>query len=162
MLDSGDGVTHVVAVCDGFVMGSTVRNIPIAGRKITKFMSEMIKDRGEKICNEDLHLATMEIKEKYSYVCKDLLEEFDAFDKVTKNSDGTLSFSNKMIKFEGIGKYTKKPFSIDVGQELFLGPESFFSPEIIDKDYTTPIDELLDTVVQKCPVDYRRRLYAVI
>ena len=50
---------------------------------------------------------------------------------------------------------------MDIGYEMFLGPEAFFSPEIIDKDYTTPIDELVDTTVQQCPIDYRRRLYSV-
>jgi actin-related protein len=34
--------------------------------------------------------------------------------------------------------------------------------EIIDKDWRTPIDELLDTTVQQCPIDYRRKLYSVI
>jgi actin-related protein 3 len=44
---------------------------------------------------------------------------------------------------------------------MFLGPEAFFSPELIDKDWTTPIDELIDNTVQQCPIDYRRRLYSV-
>jgi actin-related protein 3 len=51
---------------------------------------------------------------------------------------------------------------MDIGYEMFLGPEAFFSPEIIDKDYSTPIDELVDTTVQQSPIDYRRRLYSVI
>jgi actin-related protein 3 len=51
---------------------------------------------------------------------------------------------------------------MDIGYEMFLGPESFFSPEIIDKDWTTPIDELVDITVQQCPIDYRRRLYSNI
>jgi hypothetical protein len=42
-----------------------------------------------------------------------------------------------------------------------LGPESFFSPEMIDKDFRTSIDELIDNTVQQCPIDYRRKLYSV-
>ena len=38
MVDSGDGVTHVVPICDGYVLGSNIKHVPIAGRKITKFM----------------------------------------------------------------------------------------------------------------------------
>ena len=53
-----------------------------------------------------------------------------------------------------------KPFSINVGYELFLGPESFFSPEIIDKNYRASLDESIDLTIQQCPIDYRRRLYA--
>jgi actin-related protein 3 len=60
------------------------------------------------------------------------------------------------------GRITNKPVSIDIGYEIFLGPEAFFSPEIIDKDFRTPLDELIDLTVQQCPIDYRRRLYSVI
>jgi actin-related protein 3 len=42
-----------------------------------------------------------------------------------------------------------------------LGPESFFSPEIIDKNWRTPIDEVIDMTIQASPVDYRRKLYSV-
>jgi actin-related protein 3 len=32
VIDSGDGVTHVVPVVDGYVIGSSIKSIPIAGR----------------------------------------------------------------------------------------------------------------------------------
>jgi actin-related protein 3 len=38
VIDSGDGVTHVFPVSDGFVIGSCVRHIPLAGKDITKFI----------------------------------------------------------------------------------------------------------------------------
>ena len=47
VVDSGDGVTHVVPICDGFVLGSNIKHIPIAGRKITKFIEGMLRERGE-------------------------------------------------------------------------------------------------------------------
>ena len=50
---------------------------------------------------------------------------------------------------------------MDVGYEVFLGPESFFSPEIIDKNWRTPIDELIELTVHQSPIDYRRKLYSV-
>ena len=64
-------------------------------------------------------------------------------------------------RYEGIGKISKKPFSIDLGYEVFLGPESFFSPEIIDKNWKTGLDETIDNTIQQCPIDYRRKLYSV-
>lgn len=47
VIDSGDGVTHVFPVSDGFVIGSCVRHIPLAGRDITKFTLQQLRDRGE-------------------------------------------------------------------------------------------------------------------
>ena len=161
VVDSGDGVTHIVPICDGYVLGSNIKHIPIAGRKITKFMEQMIRERGEKISTEDLYYATMDLKEKYGYLAKDLIEEFARFDK-KQNVGGKLTQSSKFKKFEGIGKISAKPFSINVGYELFLGPESFFSPEIIDKNYKASLDESVDLTIQQCPIDYRRRLYADI
>ena len=161
VVDSGDGVTHIVPICDGYVLGSNIKHIPIAGRKITKFMEQMIRERGEKINTEDLYYATMELKEKYGYLAKDLVDEFAKFDK-KQNVGGKLTQSSKFKKFEGIGKISSKPFSINVGYELFLGPESFFSPEIIDKNFKASLDESVDLTIQQCPIDYRRRLYADI
>ena len=157
VVDSGDGVTHVVPICDGFVLGSNIKHIPIAGRKITKFIEGMLRERGENIQTEDIYLACMDLKEKYGYVANDLLKEFAKYDKMK-----TFIQSNKFKMYSGIGKITQKPFSINLGYEVFLGPESFFSPEIIDKNWKMGLDETVDNTIQQCPIDYRRKLYSNI
>ena len=162
VVDSGDGVTHVVPICDGFVVGTSIKHIPIAGRKITKFIEQMIRERGEKINTEDLYYAAMDIKEKHGYLAKDLLEEFSKYDEKKTDEKGQLAQSKKFRKYEGVGKISNKPFSINVGYELFLGPEAFFSPEIIDKNWKTSLDETIDLTIQQCPIDYRRKLYSDI
>ena len=48
---------------------------------------------------------------------------------------------------------------IDVGYERFLGPELFFHPEFIHKDFMKPLGEVVDDAVQSCPIEYRVRLY---
>ena len=80
VLDSGDGVTHIIPVAEGFVIGSCIKHIPVAGSDITKFMMSILNSR-EKIQREDLAFVTMEIKEKYGYVCKNVVEEFKKYDK---------------------------------------------------------------------------------
>ena len=45
VVDSGDGVTHVIPVAEGYVIGSCIKHIPIAGRDITHFIQNLIKDR---------------------------------------------------------------------------------------------------------------------
>jgi actin-related protein 3 len=47
VLDSGDGVTHIIPIIDGFVINSCVKHIPLAGRKMTNFIEGMIRDRNE-------------------------------------------------------------------------------------------------------------------
>mgnify|MGYP004448473773 CR=1 FL=1 len=162
VVDSGDGVTHVVPICDGFVVGTSIKHIPIAGRKITKFIEQMIRERGEKINTEDLYYAAMDIKEKYGYLAKDLIEEFAKYDEKKTDDKGKFAQSRKFKKYAGVGKISGKPFSINVGYELFLGPEAFFSPEIIDKNWKASLDETIDLTIQQCPIDYRRKLYSDI
>ena len=36
VLDSGDGVTHIIPVADGYVIGSCIKHIPLAGRDMTQ------------------------------------------------------------------------------------------------------------------------------
>jgi actin-related protein 3 len=38
VIDSGDGVTHVIPVADGYPISSCIKHMPIAGRDITKFI----------------------------------------------------------------------------------------------------------------------------
>ena len=64
VVDSGDGVTHVVPVADGFVIGSCVQHIPLAGRDITKFIRQQLIDRKEKIPGDDAMEIARTIKEK--------------------------------------------------------------------------------------------------
>ena len=163
VVDSGDGVTHVVPICDGYVLGSNIKHIPIAGRSITKFMEQMIRERAEPIKTEDLYLATMDLKEKHGYVADDLLEEYAKFDTKQENEETKKPKQSKSFKkFKGTGKISGQEYNIRVGYELFLGPESFFSPEIIDKNWKMSLDETIDNTIQQCPIDYRRKLYSNI
>lgn len=158
VVDSGDGVTHVFPVASGYVVGSCVKHIPLAGSNITDFTMNMLKDRGEQINTEDYKAEAQKIKEKYAYVCDDLVEEFKKYDTPISGPDGW-ALPNKFKK------YTYKPSKgaasrkIDVGYERFLAPEMFFHPEFFSKDWTTPLDEVIDETVQGCPIDYRRKLY---
>ena len=50
---------------------------------------------------------------------------------------------------------------MDVGFERFMGPEIFFNPEIASSDFLTPLPDVVDQVIQSCPIDTRRGLYKV-
>lgn len=53
VVDAGDGVTHVFPVSDGAVIASCVKHIPLAGRDITKFFLNSMRDRKEPLPGED-------------------------------------------------------------------------------------------------------------
>ena len=81
VIDSGDGVTHVIPVADGYVIGSLIKHIPIAGKDITQFIQNLITERGgEGIPPEMKREVATTIKEKYCYVCSDIVKEFNKWD----------------------------------------------------------------------------------
>ena len=45
VLDSGDGVTHIIPVADGFVINSCIKHIPLAGSNMTNFIANMLRER---------------------------------------------------------------------------------------------------------------------
>ena len=53
VIDSGDGVTHVIPVVEGYVIGSCIKHIPLAGRDITNFVQQIMRERKEPIPAED-------------------------------------------------------------------------------------------------------------
>jgi len=153
VIDSGDGVTHVIPVVDGYVIGSCIKHIPLAGRDVTNFMMQILRDRGEPLDPMAALEVTKKIKEQYCYVFPDLVKEYKKYDT---EPDG------RFRKYEGMIERTKKEYTIDVGYERFLAPEIFFSPEIFSSDWTDPLPKVIDTCIQGCPIDTRRPLYKYI
>ena len=43
VVDSGDGATHIIPVSDGYVIGSRIQHIPLAGSDVTKFILQVLR-----------------------------------------------------------------------------------------------------------------------
>ncbi|KAL8714354.1 MAG: hypothetical protein Q9220_001687 [cf. Caloplaca sp. 1 TL-2023] len=145
VVDSGDGVTHIIPVAEGYVIGSSIKSIPIAGRDITYFVQSLLRDRGE----ADSSLKTAEkVKEEYCYVCPDMVKEFARFDREP----------DRFLKHT-VTQPNGRSVTVDVGYERFLAPEIFFNPELYSSDFLTPLPTVVDGVIQSSPIDVRRGLY---
>jgi len=46
LLDSGDGVTHCIPVCDGNIMKHSFERLDIAGRHVTNQLIKLLHTRG--------------------------------------------------------------------------------------------------------------------
>ncbi len=151
VIDSGDGVTHIIPVVEGYAIASAIKHIPIAGREITYFIQQLLRDRGSTgISPEESFDIARRIKEEHCYVCPDIAKEYQKHDQDP----------SKFLKdFSWISPSSKKTIQFPIGHERFMGPEIFFNPEIANPDFTTPLPNLVDEVVQSCPIDSRRDLY---
>lgn len=64
------------------MIGSSIKSVPIAGRDITSFVQNLLRERGEtSIPPEDSLRVAEAIKEDYSYVCPDIVKEFKKYDQ---------------------------------------------------------------------------------
>ncbi|KAM9980380.1 hypothetical protein ACTFIZ_008692 [Dictyostelium cf. discoideum] len=150
VIDSGDGVTHVIPISEGYVIGSSIKHIPIAGRDISSYVQQIMREREPNIPPAESLEIAKRVKEQYSYVCPDIVKEFGKYDTEPDKWIKTINAQDSV---------TKKPFTYDVGYERFLGPELFFNPEIASSDYLTPLPKVVDDTIQSCPIDCRRGLY---
>eukprot|EP00899_Mesostigma_viride_P014303 jgi/Mesvir1/22874/Mv20115-RA.1 len=153
VIDSGDGVTHVIPVADGYVIGSSIKSVPLAGRDLTAFVQQLMRERGEPVLPEDSIDVARRVKEAYGYTCSDMVKEFRKLE-----SDP----SKVVAQYTHESKLTNSSVTVDVAYERFLAPEVFFHPEIFSSDFLTPLPVLVDRAIQSSPIDTRRKLYSNI
>ncbi len=145
VVDSGDGVTHIVPIYEGFVITHAVRRIDLAGRDITEYLRRLLRQRGYSFVSGAEKEIVRDIKEKLCYVAKDPEQE-----RIVADSAGV---DRQYMLPDGE--------TITVGAERFQAPELFFNPSAIGLD-TMPLDEHIVESIKACDVDLRRDLYANI
>lgn len=150
VIDSGDGVTHVIPIVDGYVINQAIRHIPLAGRDVTNYVLERLRERETGIPPEEALTVAQRVKERHCYICQDLAKEFRTYDT---------DLPSHITRHTEVNKKTGKPYTFDVGYEKFVGPEIFFHPEIFSSEFTTPLPEVVETAILSCPIDTRKPLY---
>jgi actin-related protein 2 len=115
VVDSGDGVTHLVPVTDGYLEPSLVKRINLAGRHVTEHLMKLLVGSGHPL-NPTADLETVrEIKQKLCYVALDpSAEKRLARETTLVDRQYTLPDSRTMR----------------IGSERFLAPEMLFDPTL--------------------------------
>merc|ERR1711935_466449 len=143
VVDSGDGVTHIVAVNSGYAMPHLTRRLDIAGRNITKYLIKLMLLRGYAFNHSADFDTVREIKEKLCYVGYDIDQE------------AKLAAETTVL----VEKYTLPDGRvISVGSERFEAPEALFQPHLVDVD-SVGVAELVFNVINEAPMDTRREFY---
>ncbi|KAK1235448.1 Arp2/3 complex subunit, actin nucleation center [Marasmius sp. AFHP31] len=117
VVDSGDGVTHIVPVYDGFALPHLTRRLDIAGRDVTRYLIKLLLMRGYAFNRTADFETVREIKEKLCYVSYDL-------DLDTRLSEETTVLVESYQLPDGR--------TIKVGSERFEAPECMFQPHLVD------------------------------
>jgi len=143
VVDSGDGVTHIVPVYEGFALPQSIRRLDVAGRHLTEYMIKLLLLRGYTFNRTADFEVVREIKEKVCYMGYDLeLEKKLALETTTVTQSYTLP-DGRVIK---------------VGAERFEAPEALFDPALVDVEAKGLAGQVFDSI-NACDMSTRPELY---
>lgn len=143
VVDSGDGVTHICPVYEGFSLPHLTRRLDIAGRDITRYLIKLLLLRGYAF-NHSADFETVRLmKEKLSYVGYDIEQEQKLAIETTVLVENYTLPDGRVIK---------------VGGERFEAPEALFQPHLINLE-SVGISELLFNTIQAADMDTRPEFY---
>ncbi|KZT59460.1 Actin/actin-like protein [Calocera cornea HHB12733] len=143
VVDSGDGVTHIVPVYEGFALSHITKRLDIAGRDVTRYLIKLLLMRGYAFNRTADFETVQQIKEKLCYVSYDL------------DLDNKLAEETTVL----VENYTLPDGrTIKVGSERFEAPECMFQPSLVDIEQPG-MAELLFLTIQSAALDVRQELY---
>jgi len=143
VVDSGDGVTHIVPVYEGFALPHLTRRLDVAGRDVTRYLIKLLLLRGYAFNRTADFETVRQIKEQLCYVGYDLALEKRLAQETTVLVETYTLPDGRIIR---------------VGGERFQAPEVLFEPHLIDVDGVGMADQLFDCI-QKADIDTRPEFY---
>jgi actin-related protein 2 len=143
VVDTGDGVTHVVPVYEGYVPNNLIRRLDVAGRHVTNYMVKLLMLRGYAFERTADFETVRQIKEKFCYVANDIQTE-------RKLALETTCLLEKFTLPDGR--------VVTLGRERFEAPEALFSPSLIDCEKPGMADMVFD-MIQAADIDTRSNYY---
>lgn len=143
MVDSGDGVSHVIPLYDGFVPQNLIRRLDVAGRHITRYLIKLLLLRGYAFNRTADFETVRQIKEKFCYVAYDIAAERKLAQETTVLEESYTLPDGRVIR---------------IGRERFEAPEPLFNPSLVDSEKPGLGDMVFD-MIQAADMDTRSHYY---
>ncbi|KAF8436416.1 actin family [Terfezia claveryi] len=146
VVDSGDGVTHIVPVYESVVLNHLTRRLDVAGRDVTRQLINLLLRRGYAFNRTADFETVRQIKENLCYVSYDLELDHRLAEETTVLVESYTLPDGRVIR---------------IGSERFEAPECMFQPHLIDVDQPG-IAEMLFNTIQSAEVDVRSSLFKAV
>lgn len=164
VVDSGDGVTHVVPVYQGFSLPTTIKRMDVAGRDVTENLAlNMRLMLGVNLSTSSELDLVRSIKEKCCYVSNNPARDEKLYSGMSYTNYLSQAASTAGTEnYEGKELFTS--YKLPDGHDLQLGVERFRAPEILFNplligDESPGIHELLALSIAKTDLELRPTLY---
>jgi len=144
--DSGDGVTHIVPIYEGYAMPHAVSRSNFAGRELTEYLMKLMGERGSALKNSAEREIVRDIKEKCCYVAENFDDELK---QAQSSSDCELSYELPDGQVAVLGS------------ERFRCPEALFKPALLGLE-APGIHMQVFQAIMACEIDLRKDLYCNI
>ncbi|KAG7399899.1 Actin- protein 2 [Phytophthora boehmeriae] len=143
VIDTGDGVTHVVPVYQGYVPQHLICRLDVAGRHITNYLIKLMLLRGYPLNRTADFETARQMKEKWCYVAYDtnaerkLALETTVLEETYELPDGRI---------------------VKLGRERFEAPEALFDPNLIDVE-GAGLSDMVFNMCMKADIDLRTEFF---
>ncbi|CAF1443452.1 unnamed protein product [Adineta ricciae] len=146
VIESGDGVTQTIPICEGYAMHRGITRSDLGGRDLTNWMARLLAQRGYSFATAAEREIVRDMKEKHSYIALDYDEEMT----LTKRSR---NFHKSYQLPDGQ--------EISISNERFQCPEALFNPKLMG-EIEPGIADLVYNAIMNCDIDIRRDMFCNI
>jgi len=144
VVDSGDGVTHIIPVFEGFALAQQIKRLDFAGRDVTAHLNDLLQRRGYAFNRTADFDTVRQIKEKLCFVGYDIEQEKRLATETTVLVESYTLPDGRVIK---------------VGAERFEAPEALFNPSLAKDLEPVGVSDQLFAAIQEAPIDLRTDFY---